>query len=97
MQLQRGLATPLMYQIVFFLIPKSQFDKYKEIVTIIKSFVPTYGGILTYLLSWRFIFIGALILLIIVLALGIKVIPNNRPTYLHHNFNYWSFIFLVVF
>lgn len=96
-----GLATPLMYQIVFFLIPKSQFGKYNGIVTMIKSFGPafgpTYGGILTYLLSWRVIFIGALILLVTVLALGIKVIPNNRPTYLHHNFNYWSFIFFSSF
>ncbi|MBU3852203.1 MAG: MFS transporter [Candidatus Paralactobacillus gallistercoris] len=80
--LATGLATPLMYQIVFHNIPSAQFGFYTGIVTMIKAFGPalgpTYGGVLTQLCSWRWLFIGVVPLVLIVLLVGNHVISKNQ-------------------
>ena len=78
-----GLATPLMYQIVFHSIPVVEFGFYTGIVTMIKSFGPafgpTYGGVLTHLWTWRLIFIGVIPLVIIALLVGNYALSLNKP------------------
>ena len=78
-----GLATPLMYQVVFAVIPQTEFGKYNGIVTMIKSFGPTfgpaYGGLLAYWLSWRVLFLGVLPLLALALVAGMRTLPATRP------------------
>lgn len=78
-----GLATPLMYQVVFAVIPPAEFGKYNGIVTMIKSFGPAlgpaYGGLLAYWLSWRVLFLGVLPVLVLALVAGMRTLPANRP------------------
>ena len=78
-----GLATPLMYQVVFAVIPQTEFGKYNGIVTMIKSFGPAfgpaYGGLLAYWLSWRVLFLGVLPLLVLALVAGMRTLPVTRP------------------
>ena len=78
-----GLATPLMYQVVFAVIPQTEFGKYNGIVTMIKSFGPAfgpaYGGLLAYWLSWRVLFLGVLPLLALALVAGMRTFPATRP------------------
>ena len=91
-----GLATPLMYQIVFYDIPSNEFGRFNGIVTMIKSFGPafgpTYGGLLTYLISWRLIFLGVLPLLIIIFLIGIYTVPSNSINTKTASFNYGGWI-----
>lgn len=91
-----GIATPLMYQIVFHSIPQDQFGKYNGVVTMIKSFGPafgpTYGGLLTYLVSWRMIFIIVLPLLLITLGMGLYSISNNKVQAAPAKFDYAGLI-----
>lgn len=95
-----GIATPLMYQIVFHFIPQSQFGKYNGIVTMIKSFGPafgpTYGGLLTYLFSWRLIFIIVLPLLFIALGVGMYSLKNEKIETTVVSFDYVGLILFSV-
>ena len=94
--LATGIATPLMYQIVFHNIPSVKFGLYTGIVTMIKSFGPafgpTYGGILTHLFSWRYIFICIIPLVIIVLLLGSYAINLNNTIKQAQKFDFLGFI-----
>lgn len=69
-----GIATPLMFQLVFTRIPFNQIGKWTGFASIIVSLAPalgpTYGGIVTSLWSWRAIFVGVFPLLIIATLLG---------------------------
>lgn len=96
-----GLATPLMYQIVFATVNQNQFGKYNGIVTMIKSFGPafgpTYGGILTSLFSWRLIFICVIPLLIIAFFIGIYSIPNNIKSNSKSFYKTFNFMGMILF
>lgn len=69
-----GIATPLMFQLVFTRIPRQRIGVWTGFASVIVSLAPalgpTYGGVLTSLWSWRAIFIGVLPLLVIAAALG---------------------------
>ncbi len=94
-----GLATPLMYQIVFSTVNQADYGKYDGIVTMIKSFGPafgpTYGGILTSLFSWKLIFLGTIPLLVIAFIIGMYALPHqndsNRQSFLS-TFNFKGLI-----
>lgn len=94
--LATGIATPLMYQIVFHSIPQDQFGKYNGIVTMIKSFGPafgpTYGGLLTYLISWRMIFIIVLPLLLVVLGMGMYSLKKEKVEPISTSFDYLGLV-----
>ena len=91
-----GIATPLMYQIVFHSIPQDQFGKYNGIVTMIKSFGPafgpTYGGLLTYLISWRMIFIIVLPLLLAAFGMGMYSLKKEKVETASTSFDYLGLI-----
>lgn len=69
-----GIATPLMFQLVFTRIPFKQIGLWTGLASVIVSLAPalgpTYGGILTSLWSWRAIFIGILPVLVAATLLG---------------------------
>ncbi|MDN6424738.1 MAG: MFS transporter, partial [Bifidobacterium crudilactis] len=78
-----GISTPLMFHIVFETVPLRQLGTYVGIASMVTSFAPalgpTYGGMLTHLLSWRMIFwcilpivLGSLILGMITIDLPIR-------------------------
>lgn len=98
--LATGLATPLMYQIVFHSIPVVEFGFYTGIVTMIKSFGPafgpTYGGVLTHLWTWRLIFIGVIPLVILALLIGNYAITLNKPIPQKRQFDVSGLVILAV-
>lgn len=61
-----GLATPLMFHIIMSLVPDRHLGIYVGLAGMITSFAPalgpTYGGTLTYLVSWRLIGLGTMVL-----------------------------------
>lgn len=69
-----GIAIPLMFQLVFTLIPFNKIGMWTGFASIIVSLAPalgpTYGGIITSLWSWRAIFVGVFPLLVIATLLG---------------------------
>lgn len=69
-----GIATPLMFRLVFTRIPFKQIGLWTGLASVIVSLAPalgpTYGGILTSLWSWRAIFIGVLPVLVAATLLG---------------------------
>nr|WP_225419527.1 MFS transporter [Lacticaseibacillus baoqingensis] len=77
-----GLATPLMFQLIFSAVPPSKLGIYTGFASVIVSLAPalgpTYGGVLTSLWSWRAIFVGILPLIAIVALLG-SVCIQGQP------------------
>ncbi|USS93409.1 MFS transporter [Fructilactobacillus ixorae] len=73
-----GLAMPMMYQVIFALIPKRRIGTYVGIASMVISLAPalgpTYGGALSSLLSWRYIFIVILPFVILTLLLGTRTL-----------------------
>lgn len=69
-----GIGVPLMYNIILTKVPKSQLGLMMGIGTMITAaavaFGPVFGGIVTDLLSWRWIFIISLGLLIMTFFTG---------------------------
>ncbi|MCF6514642.1 MFS transporter [Lactobacillus sp. S2-2] len=94
-----GLAMPMMYQVVFTQIPESKIGLYAGITAMVISLAPalgpTYGGILSSLLSWQYIYILVLPLIVISFFIGIKVI-DIQPRGNAKRFDYPSLILLAL-
>lgn len=77
-----GIALPLMFHIILVYAPIRQRGTMMGIGTLTTSIAPaigpTYGGILTTQLSWHFIFIFLVPVLLLSLVLGLKVIPYHQ-------------------
>lgn len=76
-----GIATPLMFQIIFGSVPMHKIGLYTGFASVIVSLAPalepSYGGIMASLWSWRSIFVGVLPLLVIIGVLGASVIDGK--------------------
>jgi EmrB/QacA subfamily drug resistance transporter len=76
-----GLATPLMFQLIFTHVPIKSLGLYTGLASVIISLAPalgpTYGGILTSTWSWRAIFVGILPILALVTIFGSFTIDGS--------------------
>ena len=92
-----GLATPLMFHIIFEKIPLSRLGTYVGIASMVISFAPalgpTYGGVLTNALSWRLIFWCALVVVLVLLPLGLVSIRMPAKQFGSH-FDAYGFVLL---
>ncbi|MDD6461999.1 MAG: MFS transporter [Bifidobacteriaceae bacterium] len=70
-----GIATPLMFQLIFTRVPLRRIGTYTGFASVIVSLAPalgpTYGGVLTSVWSWRAIFSGVLPLLVLIAIAGL--------------------------
>lgn len=78
-----GIGLPLMYNIILAKVPKEKLGFMMGIGTMITAcavaFGPVFGGIVTDLLNWRWIFIISIFLMLIGLITGVYSIPQlNR-------------------
>ena len=86
-----GIATPLMFHIILATVPTSKLGVYNGFASMIISFAPalgpTYGGLMTSLLSWRWIFGCILPVLLVLFILGITTI-RIKTLHLHRQFDW---------
>ncbi len=77
-----GLATPIMFHIIFTQIPRNKIASMTGIAGMVISFAPalgpTYGGIISSTMSWRMIFWIVLPLSLISLVMG-QIYIRNKP------------------
>ncbi len=77
-----GIALPLMFHIILTYAPLNQRGTMMGLGTLTTSIAPaigpTYGGILTSNLSWHYIFIFLVPVLLFSLILGLYAIPKNK-------------------
>lgn len=87
-----GIGLPLMFHIILTKAPIEKRGLMMGIGTMTTSIAPaigpTYGGLLSVLLNWRYIFILLIPLIIFSLALGLYSIPNEgskekQPLHFH--------------
>ncbi|KRK58263.1 MFS transporter [Fructilactobacillus fructivorans] len=94
-----GLSLPMMYQIIFAEVPRPKIGFYTGIASMVISIAPalgpTYGGTLSSLLSWRYIFIIAFPIVLITLFIGLKSIDLQAPG-ISKRFDFISFALLIV-
>lgn len=95
-----GLATPLMFQLIFASVPTKKLGVYTGFASVIISLAPalgpTYGGVLTSLWSWRAIFIGTIPIIILVGLLGVWSIDQKAVGVAKHSFDYIGVIGLAI-
>nr|WP_251547662.1 MFS transporter [Limosilactobacillus caecicola] len=79
-----GLATPMMFQIIFTQLPREKLGSMTGVAAMIISFAPalgpTYGGLVSTTMSWRMIFWIILPVAVISLLLGQWLITNSPLT-----------------
>lgn len=79
-----GIALPLMFNIILEQVPKSKIGMMMGVGTLITAIAPalgpTFGGLVVATMSWRFIFLFLLPLLILSFFLGIWSITQKHPT-----------------
>lgn len=77
-----GIALPLMFNIILEQVPRSRIGAMMGVGTLITGIAPaigpTFGGIVTTYLSWRYIFVFLLPVLVISLVLGISCIRQKQ-------------------
>ena len=92
-----GLSTPLMFNLVTEIMPRSKWGVYMGIAGLVVSMAPTlgpaFGGITTYYLNWRWIFAFVTIFALIVFVAGTPVIGKYHDQ-VKSSFDYLSFITL---
>ncbi|WP_288557158.1 DHA2 family efflux MFS transporter permease subunit [uncultured Lactobacillus sp.] len=92
-----GLSTPLMFNLVTEIMPRSKWGVYMGIAGLVVAMAPTlgpaFGGITTYYLNWRWIFAFVTILALIVFVAGTLVIGKYHNQ-VKSSFDYLSFITL---
>ena len=95
-----GLATPLMFNLIFTEVPSSKLGVYTGFASIIISLAPalgpTYGGVVSDIWSWRAIFIGVIPIIIILILLGWFTVQGTAPGTKGIKFDYWSVAGLAV-
>ncbi|USS88901.1 MFS transporter [Fructilactobacillus cliffordii] len=94
-----GLAMPMMYQVIFALIPKRRIGTYVGIASMVVSLAPalgpTYGGALSSLLSWRYIFIVILPFILLTFWLGSKTL-DLQPQGVQKHFDFVALGWLAI-
>lgn len=69
-----GLSTPTLFHIIMSCVPPYKMGTYTGFATMITSFAPalgpTYGGIVNNYTSWRWIFIGVIPIIILIMITG---------------------------
>lgn len=70
-----GLSTPLMFHIILSSVPRQRIATYNGLaammIALAPALGPTYGGLLTSLWSWRWIFLVLLPLIVVVFFIGL--------------------------
>ncbi|KRK33323.1 drug resistance efflux protein [Loigolactobacillus bifermentans DSM 20003] len=70
-----GLSTPLIFHIILSCVPRNRVATYNGLAAMLIALAPTlgptYGGLLTSLLSWRWVFFILLPFMVIVILLGV--------------------------
>ena len=79
-----GVALPLMFNIILEQVPKSQVGMMMGVGCLITGIAPavgpTYGGVVNSFLSWRWIFVFLLPILLVSLVIGLRSIQQVKPT-----------------
>ena len=79
-----GIATPLMMNIILEQSPRSKIGRLMGVgslvITVAPAIGPTVGGAVTSVLPWRAIFVMAIPLMLIALAVGLACIEQKSPT-----------------
>lgn len=92
-----GLSTPLMFNLVTEIMPRSKWGVYMGFAGLVVAMAPTlgpaFGGITTYYLNWRWIFAFVTIFALIVFVAGTPVIGKYHDQ-VKSSFDYLSFITL---
>ena len=92
-----GLSTPLMFNLVTEIMPRSKWGVYMGIAGLVIAMAPTlgpaFGGITTYYLNWRWIFAFVTIFALIVFVAVTPVIGKYHDQ-VKSSFDYLSFITL---
>ena len=92
-----GLSTPLMFNLVTEIMPRSKWGVYMGIAGLVVAMAPTlgpaFGGITTYYLKWRWIFAFVTIFALIVFVAGTPVIGKYHDQ-VKSSLDYLSFITL---
>lgn len=92
-----GLSTPLMFNLVTEIMPRSKWGVYMGIAGLVVAMAPTlgpaFGGITAYYLNWRWIFAFVTIFALIVFVAGTPVIGKYHNQ-VKSSFDYLSFITL---
>lgn len=95
-----GLATPLMFNLIFTEVPSARLGIYTGFASIIISLAPalgpTYGGVVSDIWSWRAIFIGVIPLIVILAVLGFLSIHGKALGTKGIKFDYGSVFGLAV-
>ncbi|WP_155285821.1 DHA2 family efflux MFS transporter permease subunit [Lacticaseibacillus zhaodongensis] len=77
-----GIALPLMFNIILEQVPQSKIGTMMGVGTLITGIAPaigpTFGGLVTTFLSWRYIFVFLLPVLIISFVLGVRCIQQKE-------------------
>lgn len=92
-----GLSTPLMFNLVTEIMPRSKWGVYMGITGLVVTMAPTlgpaFGGITTFYLNWRWIFVFVTIFALIAFVAGTPVIGKYHDQ-VKSSFDYLSFITL---
>lgn len=95
-----GIATPLMFSVVFNKVPAKKWGAYTGICAMLISLAPalgpTYGGIMNHYLTWRYCFVFVVLLLLVSLLMGLVNFEDNQ-TYPETKFNLLGFLYLISF
>ncbi len=94
-----GLATPIMFHLIFTEIPRERIGMMTGMAAMVISFAPalgpTYGGIVSEMISWRMIFWILLPIVLISLVCG-QLFIRNKPLGNDKAFSYGSLITLAI-
>ena len=94
-----GLSTPLMFNLVTEIMPRAKWGAYMGIAGLVVAMAPTlgpaFGGIVTFYLNWRYIFVFVTIFAVIVFFAGLTVIGKYHEQS-KNSFDWLSFIVLAV-
>ncbi|WP_125769963.1 MFS transporter [Companilactobacillus furfuricola] len=95
-----GLATPLMFNLIFTEIPSSKLGVYTGFASIIISLAPalgpTYGGVVSDLWSWRAIFVGVVPIILFLSILGFFTIRGKAAGADGIKFDYFGVVGIAV-
>ncbi|WP_125709140.1 MFS transporter [Companilactobacillus zhongbaensis] len=95
-----GLATPLMFNLIFTEVPASKLGVYTGFASIIISLAPalgpTYGGIVSDIWSWRAIFIGVIPIILFLSILGFFTVRGKAAGVKDLKFDYLGVVGIAV-
>lgn len=97
--LATGLAMPMMFQLVFSTVPKERLGMMTGmsgmVIALAPALGPTYGGVVSEMLSWRLIFWLLIPFAILALVCG-QLTINNLPTRSKAHFSWPAMVSLAV-